>query len=487
MDVKRPERASLQGAWDVGHERHLNTRLDGPQSSLRGIEAGSMKDERPNVIFVFGDQWRAQATGYAGDPNVHTPNLDALARESLVFKNAVSGCPVCSPARASIMTGRYPLTHGVFLNDVYLKPRSPSIAHVYREAGYDTAYIGKWHLDGHGRSSFIPPERRQGFRYWRAMECTHDYNNSYYYADEPVKLRWEGYDAFAQTREAIRYMRHARRRGPFLLFLSWGPPHSPYDTAPKEYQELYDPDDIVLRPNVPEACQDQARRDLAGYYAHISALDACVGELVEALEDLGIVDDTLLVFTSDHGDMHGSQGQWRKQSPWDESILIPLVMRYPAVLRRGETDLPINTPDLVPTILGLTGLEVPSTVEGRDYSAHLVEGRETGDIAALIACYTPFAEWWRDRGGREYRGVRTQRYTYVRSLDGPWLLYDNISDPYQMNNLSQDPSYAEVAQLLDDELSRLLRQTKDRFEPAQTLLDRYGLVTDERGAVPYTP
>ncbi len=131
--------------------------------------------KQPNIVFVFGDQWRAQATGYAGDPNVETPNLDALTGESVNFVNALAGCPVCSPYRASLLTGQFPLTHGVFVNDVCLSEESVSLADVYSAAGYDTAYIGKWHIDGHGRSSYIPPERRQGFDYWKVLECTHNY------------------------------------------------------------------------------------------------------------------------------------------------------------------------------------------------------------------------------------------------------------------------------------------------------------------------
>ena len=136
-----------------------------------------MTGNKPNVVFVFGDQWRQQATGYAGDPNVSTPHLDTLARESIDFTHAVSGCPVCSPYRASLLTGQRPLTHGVFVNDVYLQPRATSIAEAFSSAGYDTAYIGKWHVDGHGRSNYIPPERRLGFAYWKVLECTHAYNN----------------------------------------------------------------------------------------------------------------------------------------------------------------------------------------------------------------------------------------------------------------------------------------------------------------------
>jgi arylsulfatase A-like enzyme len=140
--------------------------------------------KRPNVVLVLTDQWRASATGYAGDPNVKTPHLDALAAEGVNFRNAVSVCPVCSPARGSLITGQYPLKHGVFLNDVLLQHKSLSIADVFNQAGYRTGYIGKWHLDGHGRSTYIPPERRQGFQYWRALECSHNYNNSAYYDND---------------------------------------------------------------------------------------------------------------------------------------------------------------------------------------------------------------------------------------------------------------------------------------------------------------
>ena len=210
-----------------------------------------MPNKPPNVVLIFADQWRAQAFGYAGDPNVQTPNLDALARRSVNCTHAVSGCSVCSPARASLLTGQYPLTHGVFVNDVELGQDATSIAQAFSAGGYDTAYIGKWHVNGRGRSSYIPPERRQGFEYWKVLECTHDYNHSAYYAgDSDEQLVWEGYDALAQTRDAQAYLRN-RGTNPFLLVLSWGPPHAPYHTAPEEYQAMYDPATITLRPNVP--------------------------------------------------------------------------------------------------------------------------------------------------------------------------------------------------------------------------------------------
>lgn len=171
----------------------------------------------PNVLLIIADQWRQQAFGYAGDPNVRTPYLDRLQRESVEFVNSVSGLPVCSPTRASLLTGQRPLTHGVFLNDVPLNPEAVTIAKVLGNAGYDTACIGKWHVDGHGRSEFIPVERRQGFGYWKVLECTHDYTNSAYYSNEPQKLHWPGYDAIAQTRDAGEYLRrHANAAKPFF-------------------------------------------------------------------------------------------------------------------------------------------------------------------------------------------------------------------------------------------------------------------------------
>jgi arylsulfatase A-like enzyme len=144
------------------------------------------RKNKPNVVFVFADQWRAQATGYNGDPNLQgmTPVLDKMEKESINLVNAVSTCPVCTPYRASLITGQYPLTNGLFLNDLCLNPKAVSMAKIFTEAGYDTGYIGKWNLDGHGRSAYIPKERRQGFEYWKVLECTHNYNRSFYYDND---------------------------------------------------------------------------------------------------------------------------------------------------------------------------------------------------------------------------------------------------------------------------------------------------------------
>ncbi len=443
----------------------------------------------PNIVFVFADQWRADALGYAGDPNVKTPRLDRLAEQGVNFTKAVSGCPVCCPYRATVMTGRRPLSHGVFLNDLQLPDREVTIAEVLGSRGYRTAYIGKWHLDGHGRSSYIPPERRQGFQYFKALECTHGYNTSHYYqGNDPAKKRWPGYDAEAQTDDAIAYMRcQADGERPFLLMLSWGPPHNPYQTAPERFRAMYRPDVIKLRPNVPPEKAAVARRELAGYYAHCTALDECVGKLLDALDELKIARDTIFVFTSDHGDMLHSQGEVRKQRPWDESIRVPLLIQYPRLFgKAGKTvDAMINSEDLMPTLLGLAGVPVPASVEGKDYSNYLQAGGKPPAAEALLTCPAPFGEWKRSRNGREMRGIRTPRHTYVLASEGPWLLYDNQNDPYQLDNLVDKPSHAELQAKLDGILRRRLKETGDEFLPAAAYIEKWDYQVDKSGTVPY--
>jgi arylsulfatase A-like enzyme len=445
---------------------------------------------KPNILFVLPDQWRAQALGFAGDPNVKTPHLDRLAKQSFVFVKAVAGLPVCCPSRASLLTGQRPLTAGVFLNDVALDPKAVTLAKVLGAAGYDTAYIGKWHLNGDGRSRFIPRERRQGFDYWKALECTHDYNRSYYYADTPEKLLWNGYDAIAQTQDAAQYLRrHAKAERPFFLFLAWGPPHDPYSTAPEKYRALYSPAKLKLSPNVPEAMRDTASKLLAGYYAHCSALDACLGALRAVLKETGLDQNTLLIFTSDHGDLLGAHGGLNKQQPYDESIRVPFLLHWPAGLGTAprRLDALINSEDVMPTILGLCGVPVPPTVEGLDYSSWLRGGRNPSDGAALISCAAPFGQWTRKRGGREYRGVRTLRHTYVRDRNGPWLLFDNEKDPCQLNNLVGKPGCAALQAELEATLRRKLAQAHDQFLPAQEYLRKWGYAVDQDGTAPYEP
>lgn len=451
----------------------------------------STKTKNPNVLIVLADQWRAQSTGYSGDPNVQTPNLDRLAAGSVNFKNAVSSMPVCTPFRASLLTGQRPLINGVFMNDVQLDTDAVSMGKVFSKAGYDTGYIGKWHLDGHGRLQFIPPgNRRQGFDFWAANECTHDYNESVYYKNEdPTRKIWDGYDAFSETDAAIDYMGKGKKsENPFLLVLSWGTPHAPYHTAPEEYRKRFDPEKIELRDNVPEEMREQVKKDLAGYYAHIAALDDMIGKLMDNLRETGELENTIVLFTSDHGDLLGSQGAYKKQQPYDESIRVPMLYHLPKDMdiASGQRDALIGSADIMPTLLELCNIPVPNTVEGTGYRPYM-EGNKKADTVALITCVQPFGQWNKvQNDAREYRGLRTLNYTYTRDLDGPWLLFDNKKDPYQMDNLVDNAEYGEIQSKLDHLLKDRLEKNGDEFLPGMEYIKKWGYPLDSTGTVPYT-
>jgi arylsulfatase A-like enzyme len=230
--------------------------------------------------------------------------------------------------------------------------------------------------------------------------------------------------------------------------------------------------------------REKARQELAGYYAHIAALDDCIGDVLDTLKECRIEENTIFVFTSDHGDMLYSQGQTKKQKPWDESVHIPFLLRYPAVHgKAGRTiDMPINTPDIMPTLFGLSSIAVPESVEGSDFSGLIMGTQPPDNDAALIMCPVPFHQWNYQRGGREYRGVRTRRYTYVRDLKGPWLLYDNQADPYQLKNLCNDPMCAQIQQELQTILSRKLKETNDQFLPGPEYMAKWNYKWDGNDA-----
>ncbi len=449
----------------------------------------AQKNSKPNILYILVDQWRAQSAGYAGNQDVHTPQLDRLASQSMNLTHAVSGMPVCSPHRASFLTGQYPLTHGVFMNDVLLDTNQITLGKVYKSAGYQTAFWGKWHVDGHGRSSYIPVTRQQGFDDWKALECTHDYNNSAYYeGNSPVKKVWETYDAIAQTQDVCQYLtKQSKRDKPFFLVLSIGSPHDPYQTAPAKYQRMYAGKTFQLRENVPAELAEKVQQDLRGYYAHMSAIDDCIGMLRKTLHEQGLDKNTMIIFTSDHGDLVGSHGAWNKQQAYDESIRVPFLIHYPKAFgsKGKKSKALINSPDIMPTLLGFSGIKVPNSVEGKDFS-RILTGQQKNDVShTLISCVQPFGQWTRARGGKEYRGLMTEKYTYVRDLKGPWLLFDRTKDPFQMNNLVGQPSLAVIQSKLDRDLLNELKIRKDEFLPGLDYVKKWNYVIDATETVPY--
>jgi arylsulfatase A-like enzyme len=446
------------------------------------------KNTKPNIIFVFADQLRACSVGYAGEENVITPNFDKFAKDASYFKTSVSTYPICTPYRGSLLTGRTPTSTGLVLNDIALSTEEVSIAHACKAAGYETAYVGKWHLDGPDRKAWVPPgPRRQGFDYWTAANFDHNYDHSIFFEDTDEPLVWQGYDAEDQTGRAIDYLQNRDPSKPVCLFLSWGPPHHPYRIVHEKYLKLYDPEKITPRPNCPEV----PKEDLWGYYAQTTFLDEQFGRLVNAIDNLGLKNNTILAFSSDHGDMHGSHGHYKKQWPWDECIRTPFLLRYPEAIKPGSVfEFPISAIDVMPTLLGLAGVEVPDTVEGVDLSPYIRS--EKSDPPESVLFMNPCTFEIGDHRGPDqyptyhgmhlqYRGVRTDRYTYVRTIEGPWLLYDNLQDPFQMHNLIDVADRKKVQEQLEIMLQSHLEHTDDDIRPNEAYYEKFNLDVDHRG------
>jgi arylsulfatase A-like enzyme len=435
--------------------------------------------QKPNVVYILTDQWRASAFGYSGDPNVKTPQIDNFAKEAVNFSNAVSVCPVCTPYRASLLTGRYPTSTGMFLNDLYLPDQELCMAEIFKSEGYQTAYLGKWHLDGHGRSNNVAPERRQGFDYWKGSECSHDYLKEPYFENIlPGVKYWEGYSPFSIAKDAQDYLsNHAKSNIPFLLFVSISTPHFPHGTAPKEYQDLYPESSIRLAPNVPEEMRQKVFKELKGYYGHCTATDKAIGELIGKIKELGLMENTIVVFTSDHGEMMGAHGVHpnAKQLAWDESIRVPFLISYPGMKKnKGLTiKAPITTPDILPSLLGMAGIKIPKSIEGEDLSGLIKSPDSKLDRTALVMQVSPFAT---EFANKEYRGIRTSQYTYVCSPEKATMLFDNLADPYQMDNLAGKPEYGNLQAELDEKLHLALTKIgDDPFKPRGYYLKKWNL------------
>ena len=455
---------------------------------------------KPNILFIIADQLRSHALGCYGNDQLNTPKIDRLAKEGVMFSNAISTAPVCSPYRGMLMSGNFPLKNGMVLNDHFLRNPTPYFSEVCKSAGYRTGYIGKWHLDGYDREGYIPPERRLGFEYWRALECTHNYFHSkYYHQDEKEPRVWPGYDAVAQTDTACKFIvRH--KYEPFCLFLSWGPPHGPY-AAPAEYEEMFADREIKMRENVndfetarkmwrecntetvpeswkkmreksvawwgDEASNEEILRRYRLYYASIKTLDDCFGRLLAVLDSTGQLDNTVIVFTSDHGDNLGSHRQIGKQLPFEESISVPFLIRYPEKIKPNTfTDALLSPVDIMPTVLSLAGISCHD-VDGEDMSGAAMGKAEDFRDAVLIMKSIPLGTNWIYNGNGAWRGVRTKRYTYARKSDTrePWMLFDNLKDPFQMNNLIDDPSYTSLRIELDKKTDELLEKAGDPEDP----------------------
>ena len=387
------------------------------------------------------------------------------------------------------MTGKFPTSTGMILNDIYLPSEEYCMAEIYADAGYKTAYIGKWHLDGHGRKENVVPERRQGFRFWQADECCHTYDSCFYYEnDDPEIKYWQGYSPYAKVKAARNYLQQTvKDNKPFLLFLSLATPHFPHHTAPEKYKAMYTRDKVALKDNVPEdARTDRLYNEIKGYYGHCTATDKAIGDLLKKIKDLGLDKNSIIVFTSDHGEMMGSHSinPGQKQYPYNESVCVPFLISYPELGKKaGITNkTPIITPDILPTLLSMCNIDIPGSVEGEDMSDIFLNPEQEVDRPVLISHPCPFSQTWQYPG---YRAVRTMQYSYVKTSTGPFMLFDNLKDPQQMNNLVNKPEFTEIQKKLDDMLQTRLDEVGDeKIRDRQYYLDKFNLNPD-RGRYTY--
>ncbi len=401
---------------------------------------------RPNIVFVIADQMRAHALGAMGNPQVITPNLDQLAAEGFITSNAISGHPVCTPFRAQLFTGRYSHSTGVIVNDIRLPDDAVIFPEVLKQASYTTGYIGKWHLSG-DRNDPVDAISRRGWDYWAVRNVSHKHDQTIYWLnDETEPTEVPGWEPDVQTDLAIEFIK-ANKQKPFSLFLSYGPPHNPYPLVPQKYVDMYDGVKLLGRPNV--ASDNEIT--LLFYYAAITSIDFNIGRLSQALEAAGVADNTIFVFTADHGDMLGSQGHRLKQRPWEESINIPFILRYPDKIIAGQKkDWIVTTVDMMPSILGLSDVPIPDRVEGMDLSG-VFKGTtdEEREAAFLFNVH-------KDGGpGTDWRGIRTKQWVYARHYGGDWVLYDLKNDPYELNNLINDTHYSTVKEELQHRLEAI--------------------------------
>jgi len=462
---------------------------------------------RPNIVYLLADQLRYQSCGYAGDGKARTPNLDRLAREGVSFRQAVSSMPVCSAYRASLFTGKYTTGTGMVINELRMNPNQTCLGHVLTGAGYETGYIGKWHLYANElgnhfepRNSFVPrgPHRLGFDGYWAAFNFHHDYYGAYYHTESPEKIFYgEGvFEPDAQTDMALDFLaKQAAGPAPFFLLVSYGTPHDPWvrSNVPAQYYDLFRDVEFPLPPNYSDEMDPygdewsnikKGPREIdewmRNYYAMTANLDWNVGRILDALDKAGLADDTLIVFTSDHGEMFGGHGRMKKNIFYEEAARVPFLMRWTGQIPAGSVcDACLNTPDIMPTLLGLAGLHsrIPEAVEGMNLS-HLAKGRSGPEPQAALLMNTGACALWQD--GHEWRALRDKRFTYAvfrgggsKSLPRKEILFDHVADPLQRTNLIDDPAHFTRVHQYRTALQRRLAELNDTFPPSTWYRDHW--------------
>ena len=421
-----------------------------------------------NLLFIFTDQQNRYALSCMDNPNIETPNLDRLAEKGVLFRRCYSSNPVCGPFRGSLLTGQYTSTCGVLRNNDPLPEGTTTFAESLNQAGYDTSWVGKWHLGDQGNIP-IPEKLQGGFNHFIGYQC---YNGFYkdvcFYDKEENEYRFDKHRTEVTTDLAVEQLRNlAKNDKSFMLMMSYQAPHYPEQPAP-EYEAMYSGSKIIHRKNYqdiapftptfspysPRPVEDDSDFQKYGndldeyirlYNAMCTQIDTNVGRLMDELDALGIADDTMIMFSSDHGDMQGSHGLKNKCLPYEESAGIPFIAYVPGMPGAKVSDALVTGIDMMPTCLELLDAEIPESVQGKSF-APLLRG-ETDEIQDTIFVESNMAGWcmivkdhWKLAAECQDDGL------------APYLMINLQEDPYEMNNRFEDLTVAEKRKELFSEL-----------------------------------
>ena len=422
---------------------------------------------KPNVIVFFTDQQRHDTTGAHGNPMGLTPNFDRFARAGTHLYNSFACQPLCGPARASLQTGRYATQTGVFRNEITLLPGQDTLAQVFARAGYRTGYIGKWHL---GDADPVPSEQRGGYMDWLGanhLEFVSDAYDCVLFDEEGQAKKLPGYRVDAMTDAAIQYVdRH--NDGPFLLFMSFLEPHHQNHTddypPPDGWREMmaaeqWTPPDL-------QALGGTSPWHLSGYYGMVKRLDEAFGRLMDALKSLGKIEDTVVMFTSDHACHFKTRNAEYKRSCHESAVRVPSLITGPGFMGGGQVRALFSTPDIAPTLIDAAGLDVPQSMTGRSILPVVRDAR---------------AAWREDvffqiSETETGRALRTHRWKYgvTSAYDEDFArsdtyreayLYDLDADPWEMVNLIGMPAFREAADRLKTRLLAWIAEVEDGHAP----------------------
>jgi len=481
------------------------------------------QNKKPNLIFVFADQWRKQAFGYRGEDPVQTPHFDRFASWAFSFDNAVACCPVSTPNRACLLTGKYPINSGVFANNVPLAPDENTLGSLCKGAGYNTAFIGKWHLNGLV-DQVLDKSRRHGFDHWVQSIGHAPFNQRYYIGDSqtPVFIR----DIWSPTYEtdvAIEYISKVKDQSePFCVVISYNPPHTSGSRGfedryqpgkrengqikygygyggPREYEALYTGIDYVKNPirgNVMPVGRDKDESGpvVPGYFGAITAMDNDFGNLIKYLEENGLMENTIVLFTADHGEAMGSHGLMTKGTWFEESVGVPFIIGWKGKTASKRVKAPFNSIDVLPTLLGMMDIAAPKDMDGTDFSKMVFGGNfKAPEYAMLTFNFGGVKELY---APRYWRALYSDRYTYVLcgmnsnrskfTKDGE-VLYDRLKDPLQLSPIFRGDGQDKLMDKLHNELAAMLKAEGDPFitdywhveQPGYPKLNRYTMSLEE--------